>query len=43
MNPINFALRRPKTILVLLIAVALTGLSVIRPRAVDRQPLTCRN
>lgn len=35
MNPINFALRRPKSVLVALIAVVLIGLSVIRPKAVD--------
>lgn len=35
MNPIHFALRRPKTVLVLLISIVLTGLSVIRPAAVD--------
>lgn len=36
MNPIHFALRRPKTVLVILLAVVLTGLSVIRPKSVDR-------
>ncbi len=35
MNPNNFALRRPKTIMVLLIIVIVTGLSVIRPASVD--------
>lgn len=35
MNPINFALRRPKTIMVLLITIIVTGLSVIRPATVD--------
>ena len=35
MNPIDFALRRPKTILVALIALVLIGLSVIRPKSVD--------
>lgn len=35
MNPINFALRRPKSVLVGLIAVVLIGASVIRPKAVD--------
>lgn len=35
MNPIHFALRRPKTVLVLLITIIMVGLSVIRPPAVD--------
>ena len=35
MNPINFALRRPKKVMVLLFAVVLTGISVVRPRSVD--------
>ncbi len=35
MNPINFALRRPRTVMVLLITVVLIGLSVIRPVSVD--------
>ena len=35
MNPINFALKRPKTVIVVLIAVVLIGLSVIRPKSVD--------
>jgi len=35
MNPIHFALRRPKTIVVMLITIVLVGLSVIRPMSVD--------
>jgi len=35
MNPIGFALRRPKTVVVLLLALVLAGLSVIRPVAID--------
>ncbi len=35
MNPINFALRRPTTVLVGLIALVLVGLSVIRPKSLD--------
>ena len=35
MNPINFALRRPKTVMVLLLAIVMAGLSVIRPPTVD--------
>jgi multidrug efflux pump subunit AcrB len=35
MNPINFALRRPKTIMVLLLATVIAGISVIRPSSVD--------
>ncbi|MBC7966485.1 MAG: efflux RND transporter permease subunit, partial [Fuerstia sp.] len=35
MNPINFALRRPKTVMVLLLAIVMAGISVIRPTAVD--------
>lgn len=35
MNPINFAMRRPKTVMVLLITVIMAGLSVIRPSSVD--------
>ncbi|HQX53073.1 MAG TPA: efflux RND transporter permease subunit [Planctomycetaceae bacterium] len=35
MNPINFALRRPKTVMVLLLTVVMAGLSVIRPSSVD--------
>ena len=35
MNPINFALRRPKSVMVLLITVIMIGLSVIRPNSVD--------
>jgi len=35
MNPINFALRRPKTVMVLLFAIVMTGISVVRPRSVD--------
>lgn len=35
MNPTNFALRRPKTIMVLLLAVVMAGISVIRPPSVD--------
>jgi len=35
MNPINFALRRPKTVMVLLLAIVMAGLSVIRPTTVD--------
>ena len=35
MNPIGFALRRPKTILVALISLVLIGASVIRPKRVD--------
>ena len=35
MNPINFALRRPKSVLVGLIALIIVGLGVIRPKSVD--------
>lgn len=35
MNPIGFALRRPKTVVVLLLALVMSGLSVVRPGAVD--------
>ncbi|MEY3460289.1 MAG: Multidrug resistance protein MdtC, partial [Planctomycetota bacterium] len=35
MNPIHLALRRPRSIIVILIAVVLTGISVIRPGSVD--------
>ncbi|MFN9718657.1 MAG: efflux RND transporter permease subunit, partial [Planctomycetota bacterium] len=35
MNPIHFALRRPRTVVVLLITVVIIGLSVIRPSSVD--------
>lgn len=35
MNPIGFALVRPKTVLVALISLVLVGLSVIRPKSVD--------
>ncbi len=35
MNPIGFALRRPKTILVALVAIVLVGVCVIRPKSVD--------
>ncbi|WP_010587824.1 efflux RND transporter permease subunit [Schlesneria paludicola] len=35
MNPINFALRRPKTVTVALITIVLIGLSVIRPKSID--------
>lgn len=35
MNPINFALRRPRTVVVLLITIVMTGLSVIRPSSAD--------
>jgi len=35
MNPINFALRRPKTVMVLILAMLMAGLSVIRPSSVD--------
>ncbi|MFM7058417.1 MAG: efflux RND transporter permease subunit, partial [Planctomycetota bacterium] len=35
MNPIGFALRRPKTVLVLLLAMVISGASAVRPRAVD--------
>jgi len=35
MNPINFALRRPKTVMVLLLAIVMAGISVIRPSSVD--------
>lgn len=35
MNPIHFALRRPKTVVVLLITIVMTGLSIIRPGSVD--------
>jgi multidrug efflux pump subunit AcrB len=35
MNLIHFALRRPKTVVVLLITIVMTGLSVIRPGSVD--------
>jgi len=30
MNPINFALRRPKTVMLLLFAIVMTGISVVR-------------
>ncbi len=36
MNPIHFALRRPKTVMVILFAVVLTGVSVVRPKSIDR-------
>lgn len=35
MNPINFALRRPRTVVVLLVTIVMAGLSVIRPSSVD--------
>ena len=35
MNPIGFALRRPKSVLVGLISLVLIGASVIRPKSVD--------
>lgn len=35
MNPIGFALKRPKTVIVALISLVLVGLSVIRPKGVD--------
>jgi multidrug efflux pump subunit AcrB len=35
MNPISFALRRPKTVVVLLLVLVLAGISVVRPAAVD--------
>jgi multidrug efflux pump subunit AcrB len=35
MNPISFALKRPKTILVFLIALILLGVAIIRPKRVD--------
>ena len=35
MNPINFALRRPRSVLVGLIALVIMGLGVIRPKSVD--------
>ena len=35
MNPIVFALRRPVTILVLIVAVVLSGLAAVRPKAWD--------
>ena len=35
MNPINFALRRPRTILVGILAIVLVGASVIRPKSMD--------
>ncbi len=35
MNPIGFALRRPKTVVVLLLSLVLCGLSVVRPVVVD--------
>lgn len=35
MNPIGFALRRPKTVVVLLLALVLIGLSAVRPAAID--------
>ncbi|MEQ1825452.1 MAG: efflux RND transporter permease subunit, partial [Pirellula sp.] len=35
MNPIHFALRRPKTIVVALIAMILVGASILRPKSVD--------
>lgn len=35
MNPIAFAMRRPRTILVLLLSLVLIGLLVVRPRLVD--------
>ncbi len=36
MNPINFALRRPITVMVALLAVVLTSLVAIRPKQVDQ-------
>ncbi|MFN5074252.1 MAG: efflux RND transporter permease subunit [Planctomyces sp.] len=35
MNPIGFALRRPKTVVVLLLALVLIGLSAVRPASMD--------
>ena len=35
MNPISFALRRPKTILVALIAIVMIGASILRPKSLD--------
>jgi len=35
MNPITFALRRPITVIVLVIAVVIAGLTAIRPKATD--------
>lgn len=35
MNPINLALRRPRSVLVGLIALVIVGLGVIRPKSVD--------
>ncbi len=35
MNPIGFALKRPKTVVVALIALVLVGFSVIRPKGLD--------
>jgi multidrug efflux pump subunit AcrB len=35
MNPINFALRRPRSVIVGLIAIVLVGFAVIRPKSVD--------
>lgn len=35
MNPISFALRRPITVMVLVFAIALAGLTAIRPKAFD--------
>jgi multidrug efflux pump subunit AcrB len=36
MNPITFALRRPITVIVLVIAVVAAGLTAIRPKALDQ-------
>jgi multidrug efflux pump subunit AcrB len=36
MNPITFALRRPITVIVLVIAVVAAGLTAIRPKAIDQ-------
>ena len=36
MNPINFALRRPITIVVALLSLVLTSLVAIRPKVVDQ-------
>ncbi len=35
MNPIGFALKRPKTIIVVLIALVILGMGVVRPKGVD--------
>jgi multidrug efflux pump subunit AcrB len=35
MNPIGFALKRPKTVFVALISLLLVGLSIVRPKGVD--------